>query len=122
MLKIEGLKFGHSGDVVFASYGTGETALIVEQPDTGARVGVLTVNIEEWGAPRAKADEVWLKTWSENTGTFEACVRAGIVAPEPVMRLKGGYNGECEAVLCRLTLKAIAAMPAGFGRIDHAGQ
>ena len=105
-MDIDHPRFG--GQVVFAQYGTGETAIIIERE--GQRIAVATVNLEGWGVPRAGPGEVWIKAWSENEGMARALAGAGIIDRHWLEEVWGGFAGSCRAVLAKLTPAALAEL------------
>ncbi len=111
-MQVHNLKYGLSGDIEFAQYATGETAIRITGPE--GLIATATVNIEEWGAPPAPRGRIWVKTWSENAGMDEALIAAGVCEPfSPSCRdveVYGGYGNSCVAVSLRLTPAALAEL------------
>ena len=65
-------------NVVRLNYGNGRVALQLIVVDDGEQMATATTNLPE--VPLA-ADEVIIKTYSENAGLLEALVAGGIVTP-----------------------------------------
>lgn len=72
-------KYTGQSKVKFANYQNSGTAILMMHPDTGERLAVATVNLEELGATLSGPEYVWLKGWSENEGIPEALEKAGIL-------------------------------------------
>lgn len=107
-MEIRGLKYGLGGEVLFAQYATGETAIQITSLE--GTVAVATVNLQAWGVDRAPPGHVWVKTWSENEGMDKALIAGGVVEPKPVVDAMGGYGHTCRAVLFKLTPAALAEL------------
>ena len=103
-MKIGPTKHGRAGDIEFAAYGNGETAIIVTRD--GEREYVATVNLEGLGALEPGPGQIWVKTWSENVGVEEALMDAGIATPTHQRFACGPYDAI--AVLMDLTPAALA--------------
>ncbi len=71
-------KYTAAGTIKFASYGSGEIAILIVNT-CGERECVATVALVGQGAPHPGENCVWLKDWSENEGIADALVKAGIV-------------------------------------------
>lgn len=108
--------------VEFARYANGDVAIVLRaapHPDSEALCKA-TVCLDQMGCELA-ANEVWIKTWSENVGVAEALIAAGVVEPTGRAHEIGRNGGRVVAVHARLTARAqaefarqaAAAMQAG---------
>jgi len=68
-----------------AVYGNGQTALWLEDVNSGARIAVATVALD---VPLPK-DRVLIKNWEENEGILQALTDAGIVVPTGIKHPTG---------------------------------
>ena len=116
-MKVWNLKYGLGGDVHFAAYGTGETALRIFE--RGEFIATATINIEEWGAPPADRGRLWVKTWAENEGMDAALIDSGVCLPFSELcgdaEFYGGHEASCRAVLLRLSPAAMAELEVQGG-------
>jgi len=109
-MQVHNLKHGLGGHVRFGRYATGEIAMQIVDLEVCDLVANATVNIVQWGAPRAPEGHVWVKTWSENEGMADALVAAGVIEARITETARGGYEGRCVAILGKLTPAALAEL------------
>jgi len=69
-------------EIVLKHYHTsGDLAITLDDPDTGERIAVLTINMPEEMRKDANIkldkDEILVKTWSENAGIAQDCLLSG---------------------------------------------
>lgn len=97
-LTIGGAKYFSGGEVSFAKYGVDDTvAIMINDPHTGERLAVASVNLEEADLPSPK--HVWLKGWSENEGVPEALEKAGIIKRTGETKQTGFCQAELAEIL-----------------------
>lgn len=104
-MKVGPAKYTQAGDIEFAAYSNGHTAIMI-MAESGDRECVATVNLDGLGAPEPGCDQVWIKTWSENQGIEAALVSSGVVTLTGKRFNCGPYDAV--AVLGDLTPAAIA--------------
>jgi hypothetical protein len=94
MLKFPGAKYVRPGVVSLARYHNMRVALLVTTHG-GASTGKLSINLPD--EPLA-ADELAIKTYSENEGVLPALVEAGLVS-RPHRHV---VSGHVEVPICRM--------------------
>lgn len=102
-------RYNLSGDVSFAQYVNGQTALRIVGED-GEQVAICTVNLEALGALDFGPNKIWVKTWSENEGINLDLARAGVATSTGIEFAVNVYGSV--AVLMDLTPAAIAELEA----------
>jgi len=98
-MRIGPTTWSEGGEVVFKRYAQGGTAIVIwedEEPVLTATVWLET--------PPADDDCVWVKDYSENEGTEDALVAAGVVTRTGRFQM----SGFVAFMECRLTPAAIA--------------
>lgn len=68
-----------AGFVEFGVYGSGEIGLTIKSAIDGSPVVKATVALAEYPDARLDPGFVWIKTWAENEGVYEALVEAGVI-------------------------------------------
>lgn len=102
-MKMGRTQFAPEGVISWSHYvETGENALILNSED-GEPLLKLTVSPEPDAGRRAADDEIWVRTWGENTGVLTALVSSGI-ATETTEAARCGYE---IAWLAKLTPRAL---------------
>lgn len=108
-MKIGPSRYSTGGNVTFARYANGQTAIIIYS-DSGEREGTPTVNLEEITDIIPKSNQVWIKTWSGNEGFLEALIKAKVVESQSFAYQVNAFGSL--AHLCDLTPEAIAEREA----------
>lgn len=86
---------------IAASYGNGNKAIELIDPEDGERVAIATVNMIE---EKIDSDVVFIKNYSENEGMAASFINANIIYPEPIHSVKAGF---VNILAYRLTGKAL---------------
>jgi hypothetical protein len=75
----------------FGQYEHGGTALVLRAVD-GEMLAVASVNLHHTLGTRALAeDELYIKSYSENSGMEEALIECGIIEPTPLSSFHSGF-------------------------------
>jgi hypothetical protein len=114
-LSVGPAKFCRGGDITFAHYGTGETAILIER--NGEREAVATVCLAGVpGSPVPGPHQVWLKGWSENEGIPQALEEVDLESGAQVQWLIGTIDREAYEAVLNQENTAIAAIKSAEKR------
>lgn len=117
-MKVGPTKYSKGGETQWSRYvDGGATALSVGAPGYSAPDYRASVNLADWGVPAAPHDCIWVKTWSENQGVWEALVAAGVLT-DTAGTASDPFGNGCVARLGRFTPTALAERDEAFAAAD----